>query len=493
MIGNYYRDTKITMLKSVGLALVLLFFIHFITGCGENNKSGSLMAVLSAQESPNVPGRIKLDPRGSTPGEGQKLVSFTIEVIDTATEETVFGPKTVSANADSALLREYFPKGEYLARLTVTATNVVIDESAAIRNGVLEQQFTDTVEETFSADAIIIFPEADSCEATCSASTTNNPAQKVCTLPTDCFTLGLVQDVLSQAKTIEPTISETTTMWFQAYGGSGGDGTDNSFGGGGGQAGPGGFAQTITTIAEFNSTYGNTKIFYYLGAAGIHDDSGGSGGASTIVTNVEPETGTPLNLSTIILLAGGGGGGGEGATLGPAGTDGGSGGFAYSTTVGDSNVGIGGSESSGMAGGGQGGGTNSCTEGLACGGITFGSCNNFPNTGDQGFGGESGGSSDNPGPRGWINATPQLEDNAGNGSNGIAECCDSGGGGGGFGGGSGGSECTDSGGTFSCVGGGGGGSYAAGSTTTDSDAPSTNPNNSSNGEVIIVFNEDPSM
>jgi len=98
---------------------LLTFFLMVIVGCDDNNKgNGSLKAVLSVQESFNVPGRIELDPRGSTPGVGQKLVSFTIEVIDRSTGETVFGPETVSANTDSALLRVYFPSGDYLAKLT---------------------------------------------------------------------------------------------------------------------------------------------------------------------------------------------------------------------------------------------------------------------------------------------------------------------------------------------------------------------------------------
>ncbi len=56
----------------------------------------------------------------------------------------------------------------------------------------------------------------------------------------------------------------------------------------------------------------------------------------------------------------------------------------------------------------------------------------------QGFGGESGGSVDDPGPRGWTNSTPELEDDAGKGGEGFnTSTCDSGGGGG-FGGGGGG-------------------------------------------------------
>ncbi len=346
------------MKRKLIVTCFLTFFLMVILSCEENNnKSGSLRAVLSVQESPNVPARIELDPRGSRPGAGQKLVSFTTEVTDTSTGETVFGPETVSANSDSALLREYFSSGDYLATLTVTATNVAMGESTSVRNGVLEQQITDIAEKMFLVDAIIAFPEADSCEATCSVSTTN-PDLTVCTLPTDCFTLGLVNDVLNKAQSIESGINESTTMWIQAYGGSGGDGTRIApFGPDGGAQGDGGFAQTITSVAAYDSTYSTTTVFYYLGEAGSHDDSGGSGGGSTIVTSVEPQSGNPITLDTLILLAGGGGGGGEGfAQSFDDGTNGGGGGFAYSSTVGDSDTGIGGSESSGSSVGGTGGG-----------------------------------------------------------------------------------------------------------------------------------------
>lgn len=470
----------------------LTFFLMVIVGCDENNKdSGSLNAVLSVQESFNVPGRIELDPRGSTPGVEQKLVSFTIEVIDTSTGETVFGPETVSANSDSALLRVYFPTGEYLAKLTVTATTVTTDEGTAVRG--TEGQITDTAEKMFSVDAIIAFPEAGSCEATCSASSAN-PGQTSCTLPTDCFTLDLNQDVLQQAQKVESSISENTTMWLQAYCGSGGAGTTVSLGGDGGSAGAGGFAQTITTVKQYKAQFGTTAMFYYLGEAGTHDDSVGTGGASTIVSDVEPQGGDPLSLDTLVLIAGGGGGGGEGAPTFFSGTgnDGGDGGFAYSSQTNEAVQGCGCS----------GGGIVQFTNGTFGSPSIGGGCDpdndaaggsaqqaSSGNNGLSGFGGESGGSVDDPGPRGWINSTPSIKNNAGEGGAGVPSGCDSGGGGGGFGGGGSGDIDFNS----NCSGGSGGGSYAAGSMSEDSDAPSTNPEHSGDGDVIIIFNTDPSM
>jgi len=476
------------------------FFLMVILGCDENNKdSGSLSAVLSVQESPNVPGRIELDPRESRPGEGQRLVSFTTEVIDRSTEEIVFGPKTVSANTDSALLREYFPSGNYVAKLTVTATNVATDEGTAVRE--IAGQITDTAEKMFSVDANIAFPEAGSCEATCSASS-DNPGLTSCTLPTDCFTLDLDQDVMKKAQVVESSISDTTTMWLQAYGGSGGDGTDNTFGGDGGKAGAGGFAQTITTVSGYDSSFGTTTIFYYMGKAGTHDDSGGSGGASTIVTSIEPQSGNPITLDALVLIAGGGGGGGEGGDFSGDGDGGGQGGLVFNTSISESSQGCG-SDSSGSfiptSFAPTGGGCDSSS--LAAGGSRGQAIDSeggslFGNDGQDGFGGKSGGSQDDPGPQGWVNASPFIADNSdnnpsGEGGEGVTPegGCDTGGGGGGFGGGGSGSydACSN------CVGGAGGGSYAAASTTTDKDAPSTNPNHSGDGDVIIIFNTDPSM
>ena len=243
-------------------------------------------------------------------------------------------------------------------------------------------------------------------------------------------------------------------------------------GGDGGKAGAGGFAQTITTLNEFNlEPFGTPTIYYYLGKAGEHDDSGDTGGASTIVTTVEPQSGNPIALSDIVLIVGGGGGG-EGGNFDTDGSDGGGGEFAYSTAVGESDTDMGSDASSKGNGGfpGAGGGGTSCSEGIACKGE--GGDEDASGTGSedghQGFGGESGGSNDDPGPRKWINGTLELEDDAGKGGEGFnTDSCDSGGG-------------------------GGGGSYAAGSKKTDSDATSTNPKHSGDGEVIIIFNTDPS-
>jgi len=489
MTENYYQGAENAILKGSCYVILFIFMSVMITGCDENNKDGrSLNAVLSVQESPNVPGRIELDPRGSKPGVGQKLVSFTIEVTDRSTGETVFGPETVSADSDSALLKEYFPSGNYLAKLTVTATPVTMDESTAVRG--TEGQMTDTAERMFSVEATIVFPEADSCQATCSKNT-DAPDLTVCTLPTNCFTLDLDEDVLKKAQIIDSSVSDSTTVWIQAYGASGGSGTSPVFGGDGGGGGGGGFAQTITTIASYSSTYSTTALFYFLGRGGNHDDSGGSGGASTILTPIEPQTGNPITLDTLLLIAGGGAGGGEGGLPDANGKSGGGGGFANSTTTGQAatDLGFQGDTDGGVFFAGSGGGGTSCSEGVACGGM-----GGIDNNGMQGFGGNSGGSGDDVGPQGWINGDPSLSDNgdAGEGGRGDSTpCCDGGGGGGGFGGGGSG-DSNSSAFDAACAGGGGGGSYATGSTSKDSDAPSTNPDHSGDGEVILTFNTDPS-
>ncbi|TDI89389.1 MAG: hypothetical protein E2O72_06610 [Candidatus Dadabacteria bacterium] len=75
MKEDYCRSTESAILKISCLVILFMIMLVLITGCDENNKgNGSLRAVLSVQEAPNVPGRIELDPRGSKPGIGQKLV-----------------------------------------------------------------------------------------------------------------------------------------------------------------------------------------------------------------------------------------------------------------------------------------------------------------------------------------------------------------------------------------------------------------------------------
>ena len=190
----------------------------------------------------------------------QKLESHTIEVINQETGETVFGPVTESANYDSALKKAHFPSGDYLAILTVNATTVTPDEVTAARG--MEGQITDTAEKVFTVDAIIAFPGAGSCEATCSASSAN-PGLTSCTLPTDCFTLDLEDDVLKIAQVVESSIDENTVMWIQAYGVSGGSGTTRALGGEGVSAGAGGSAQIITTVAPYSADIGSTNAHEY--------------------------------------------------------------------------------------------------------------------------------------------------------------------------------------------------------------------------------------
>jgi hypothetical protein len=310
------------------------------------------------------------------------------------------------------------------------------------------------------------------------------------TTPGEASSVSVValSQVLSQLASYDvngSSVTENTVLWLQAWGGSGGNSHDYSHGG------PGGFAQTITSIADL-ANMGIVNLYFYLGNAGSYTGlSGGQGGAASIVTsqNLTLTPSTEPYSSMIILLAGGGGGsGGDGeglkGCLGEAPHFGGTGGVAISS-LNQGAVGAGSDASEGGKGGNQGVG------GAGQGGADSGK------DGIGGSGGEDGeGYGDQvPGNPGWTNTgTVSLTFTSGQGGNGQSDdaVCTSGGGagGGGWGGGGGGGRGNE---TTKAGAGGGGGSTSIASTQSDGDAPTsmpTNPNGSS-GFVQLVFNLDP--
>lgn len=478
----------------VVLFITLACFMGVLQGCnGSDGSDNAPTARLTAMESPNVPGRMELDGTLSVASGERKLVSHTYTVKNLDTDETVYGPVTIQDRLDRGPLKIHpyadtastngvkDVSGNYQATLTVT------DDTGQ----------THTAMKNFALGGTVAYA-IDTCDATCSMAS-GNSSQVMCTLNTSCNQAILWTNIITQASALNSAVDENTTLWIQAIGAAGGNGTNNSFGGGSGAGGKGGFAQTVTTGTEYANIFGNAIFYYYLGQAGSHDSSGGAGGASTIVTSVEPDGALPH--SEIVLIAGGGGGGGEGSAFysgSVQGGGGGNGGFAYSSQVGKSATGVGadafydglpaldGSWFTNTNG--LGGGRTGCTEGVACGGDGY-------NGGYQGFGGASGGSG-SEGSKGWINGGPDLAVNAGKGGEGgNPATCGGGGGGGGYGGGGSGTvygTLATGGDHYRCYGGGGGGSYAMPSTTTDSNAPTSYAGNSGNGEVLFIFNTDPS-
>jgi hypothetical protein len=300
-----------------------------------------------------------------------------------------------------------------------------------------------------------------------------------------------LNDLLTQVQEANSSVSDTTVVWLQAWGGDGGAGHDYN------NSGKGGFAQTITTLSDLQDQLGVVELFYFLGNHGTHTGlSGGQGGAATIVTTQDLSQ-TPTEApdqSAILMIAGGGGGsGGDGeglkGCLGEEPHFGGNGGVAIATTTATA-LGQGADASVGGKGGGQDvGGIGQDTSSDA----------EHGNGGVGGRGGEDGSGyhdqvSGNPG---WVNTStisPPLTFTAGQGGVGGSDnnICTSGGGagGGGYGGGGGGSHGNED---TKAGAGGGGGSVAIASTQSDGDAPTsmpTNPNGAT-GFIQLVFNLSP--
>lgn len=482
--GHTHSDHSSKTSRAVTF-VALACMIGTLSGCG--GEGGGPLAQLSAVESAHVPGRIELDGSSSFSTGNRKLVSYTYTVKNQETGETVYGPVTFKTGQGPLKIYPYANTATATSVKDVTGT---YKASLTVED---DQGQTHTATSALSLKAAVSYA-VDPCDATCSLES-GGSGQVVCALSTSCNQAILWTNLTTRANALNTAIGINTTMWIQAFGASGGDGTDQVFGGDSGAGGKGGFAQTITTSNVLANATGSGILYYYLGQAGSHDDSGGSGGGSTIVTSFEPSGSLPHNQ--IILIAGGGGGGGEGsadysgAQRGGGGADGG---YAYSDQVGQTATGAGGNAwddsfyTPAFTVSGEGGGGTGCAEGVACGGAGY-------HAGYQGFGGASGGSGSESS-KGWINGGPDLAVNAGKGADGgNPNSCGGGGGGGGYGGGGSGSiwgTLSSGADEYRCYGGGGGGSFAMASTTTDGNAPSSYIANNGNGEVLVTFDPNPS-
>ncbi|MGH3054571.1 MAG: hypothetical protein ACRDL7_06290, partial [Gaiellaceae bacterium] len=143
-----------------------------------------------------------------------------------------------------------------------------------------------------------------------------SPASVGCVLPTSSSVISL--GTILQAANLaladagkNVTLDDTSPMWVRAWGGTGGSNSGTQAGGGQG------LAQTLTSMAQFESTYG-TQVYYYVGGLGDGSHEAGKGGSSTIVATVDlssvaaclPPTNTDCTQN-ILLIAGGGGGAGS--------------------------------------------------------------------------------------------------------------------------------------------------------------------------------------
>jgi hypothetical protein len=310
-------------------------------------------------------------------------------------------------------------------------------------------------------------PESSSDESTCTnvtpicESVHHNDDSVTCTLSVQACAVDLellVEELVSKGF----AITTDTPMVVGATGGAGGRSADDGAGGG-----RGGYAQTITSVADVKTGLGTTQLYYFLGANGAEGPStcGGAGGTATIVTaeDLRQNPDKVPDSDDVLLIAGGGGGGGgqneEGFCLGGGQSRGGAGGGALADS--DRNA-----TDHGLAAGGcppeQG------SQGQSC---TFASGADAPGDGTGGYGGLGAagglGSACQPsgGPTPFRNAGVLVLSDSGMGGRGGGgdSSCDSGGGGGGggYGGGGGGGHGND---VDSSAGGAGGGSFARAAT-----------------------------
>ncbi|MEV6676665.1 hypothetical protein AB0N09_07310 [Streptomyces erythrochromogenes] len=302
----------------------------------------------------------------------------------------------------------------------------------------------------------------------------------------------------AQAATGTP-LSASTPVAVTAFGAAGHEGSN---GGGlysGGYGGQGGKAQTVTTLADYQASFG-TALHYYVGNEGA-SGAGGRGGASTLVSGVDLTSQTPCingfsgcTATTLLADAGGGGGGGQGNANGDGG-HGGNGGTAVSGQVvsngaagqqGQATTGSLTRTGAGGAGGGNGDGGS--------GGRGGSGVDSKSGTGGQdGIGGLGGPTHTSNGPNAgasWTNNTSLALSNAGQGGEGefrtnSTNYGSGGGGGGGWGGGGGGGGGGEA---ITGGGGGGGGSFAAADTVTVQSVPAiSNADSHGNGSVYVTF------
>ena len=301
---------------------------------------------------------------------------------------------------------------------------------------------------------------------TLTADCTASSSSVSCLLPSGASLADLASLQAYAAAVAGVSLDDDTPMWIRAWGGQGGanDGTQA----GGGQ----GLAQTLTTLADYQSAYGSTDLYYYVGSLGDGSHEAGKGGSSTIVASADlttvdaclPPTSSGCTQN-ILLIAGGGGGGGSD-------DQGGAGGQAIAG-FGEASAQPGAdSDDAGGGGSGVGGSANGTGDGGSAGNDGIGGAGGPVHTGN-------GASSTT----GWLSAQPTTIGSNGQGGEGKHDSSSGfigGGGGGGWGGGGGGGAGGSEG-----HGGGGGGSYAvAGSEdgTVPSGAPGT-----TNGAVEVGF------
>ncbi|MEO1057397.1 MAG: hypothetical protein AAFY28_10830, partial [Actinomycetota bacterium] len=120
--------------------------------------------------------------------------------------------------------------------------------------------------------------------------------------------------VVDLATLLPGGVDRNAPIWIQAWGGKGGDSGAATPDGSSAPGGAAGFAQTITSIDDYEQRFATTNLYYALSdwaAAENTDDPAagrqGDGGASTIVSSINPAGALDVN-SNVLVIAGGGGG-----------------------------------------------------------------------------------------------------------------------------------------------------------------------------------------
>ncbi|MEO1056184.1 MAG: PA14 domain-containing protein [Actinomycetota bacterium] len=294
-------------------------------------------------------------------------------------------------------------------------------------------------------------------------------------------------DAVDLAALPQVPASGDTPIWIQMWGGQGGDGSPTpQLGFVQGSGGGAGFAQFVTTVNSYEATFGTTTMWYALGDAGgnlspPNFPTGGSGGASTMVTAVDPAT-PSLQLifpTNVVGIAGGGGGGA--VTFDEPRANGGRGGAMLSNNPRGGHLAGAGGNLYGGGPGSPGGNIADLGKGGTAAWVPSGGIRG--NDGDGGVGGTGGGvpnlDGGSPlGPTGFVNDDDLADALSGAGGGGEVACsssfCGAGGGGGGLGGGASGSSAlltVDGSPVEYPSAGGGGGSYVAFSSVSDPNAP----------------------
>ncbi|WP_108945980.1 pentapeptide repeat-containing protein [Shewanella halifaxensis] len=225
-------------------------------------------------------------------------------------------------------------------------------------------------------------------------------------------------DIFSQvSSSFDTSLDNDTPLAILAWGGEGGIGSNGGLWTSGGDGGKSGFASTVTTLSHFLDDYGQTSFNFFLGENGTLSNIDGDGGSSTLVMIAES---SPSSLEDDVILIAGGGGGGESSGWLNDGTDGGAGGVAASSIMGQGTIGIG-----------------QAIIDVADGGSTdeWGTGGNGADDGKDGIGGQGG-----QGYLGrnsaWVNGDPGVgSDGRGGNADDSFTASGGGGGGGGYGGG----------------------------------------------------------